>query len=45
MSRPIDPSARRGVAWRWLVVLLPGVLIWVLPLPALKPRPAKSPEV
>lgn len=35
MSRPIDPAVRRGLGWRWLAVLLPGVLIWVIPWPGL----------
>ena len=35
MSRPIDPAARRGTSWRWLAVLLPGVLVWAVPWPGL----------
>jgi DASS family divalent anion:Na+ symporter len=35
VSRPIDPAARAGTWWRWLAVLLPGVLIWLIPWPGL----------
>jgi len=37
VSRPVDPAAAAGTVWRWLVVLLPGILIWVVPWPALSP--------
>ena len=35
VNRPIDPAARGATWWRWLAVLLPGVLIWVVPWPGL----------
>jgi len=37
VSRPVDPAARTGTLWRWLVVLLPGLLLWVIPWPDLSP--------
>ncbi len=35
MSRPADPVAAGIPARRWLAVLVPALLIWFLPLPAL----------
>jgi DASS family divalent anion:Na+ symporter len=35
VSRPVDPAARSHTRWRWLAVLIPALLIWLLPLPGL----------
>jgi DASS family divalent anion:Na+ symporter len=31
------PAPSRARLWRWLAVLVPGVLLWILPLPGLTP--------